>query len=94
MVHRTRGPPGILPQTPLLASSPWKAVPNRFPACTLPPALPHPQEGEATLGIAHYLCREGKSYSRLIQLTPDVAINAIHCNGRHPSIADDGQLVI
>ena len=25
---------------------------------------------------------------------PDVAVNAIHCNGRHLSIADDGQLVI
>ncbi len=60
----------------------------------MPPALLRPQEGEYNKGIAHYHFCEGKSYSGLIQLTPDVTVNAIHCNGRHPSIADDGQLVI
>ena len=62
-VHRTHGQSGILPQTPSSSPSPTRTVPYRFSACTMPLALPHLEEGEATLGIAHYLCCEGKSYS-------------------------------
>jgi len=94
MVPRTGGPVGLLPKTSLLTSYPGEAVPNRFPTYTPSPALLHLHEGEDTLGIAHYRLCDGKSYSRLIQLTSEVAVNAIHCNGRHPSIDGDEQLVI
>ena len=94
MVPRTRGPVGLLPQTSLLSSYPGEVVPNWFPTCARPPALMHLQDGEDTMGIAHYRCCGGKSYSRLIQLTSEVAVNAIHCNRRHPSIDGDGQLNI
>ena len=69
-------------------------ITNRFSDATLPLALLRSQEGETTLGIAHMKCCSGRSYSDQIQLTPEVSVNAIHCNGRHPSITGDGQLVI
>ena len=65
------------------------------PADSTPPlALLQSQEGETTLGIAQLHCCSGRSYSGQIQLTPDISVNAIHCNGRHPSIEGDGQIVI
>ena len=69
-------------------------VSNRPADSTPPLALLQTQEGENTLGIAQLHCCSGRSYSGQIQLTPDVSVNAIHCNGRHPSIEGDGQPVI
>ncbi len=89
---QTGNPTGKLPQ--ILPISHSGSTANRTPPGALPAALLHPQEGEETLGIAQFRCCEGKSYSGLIQLTPTVTVNAIHCNGRHPSIVNDGQLVI
>ena len=58
LVYRTNGLAEILPQTLHIACSPKKTVFNRFPSYTLLPALPHPHDGEATLGIERIL-REG-----------------------------------
>ncbi len=93
MVHNIKGQKGIQALTPLSISR-WQTVSNRSPDSTVPLALLRLQEGETTMGIAHYLCCSGQSYSGQIQSTPEIAVNAIHCNGRHPSIDGDGQLVI
>jgi hypothetical protein len=54
-------------------------------ACAPHPTYAHVQEGETILGLIHLNCCGGKSYSGPIPLTPDIQVNAIHCNGRHPS---------
>ena len=90
MGYKSRGPEGMLIQTQSIILPPRRHKKTRFSGLILPTALLQPQEGEATLGIVHLSCCEGRSYSGHIQLTPDVAVNAIHCNGRHPSIPEDG----
>ena len=42
--------------------------------------------GETTLGIAHLHACQGKSYSGPIRLTPEIMVQAVHCNGLHPSL--------
>ncbi len=37
------------------------------------------------MGLTHLHCCEGKSYSGPISLSPEIQVNAVHCNGRHPS---------
>ncbi len=59
---------GIQHLTPL-SSSCWQKVSNRSPDSTLSLALMRTHEGETTLGIAHYQCYSGQSYSGQIQLT-------------------------
>ncbi len=52
------------------------------------------QEGESTLGLTHLNCCGGKSYSGPIPLTPDIQVNVIHCNGRHPSLVTGSESTI
>ena len=77
-----------------ISASHGQSVSNRSADSTLPLVLLRTQEGETTLGIAHLHCCSGRSYSGQIQLTADTYVNAIHCNGRHPSFDNDGQLAI
>ena len=52
------------------------------------------QAGERSLEISRLRCCEGKSYSGLSLVQPDIHIRAIHYNGRHPSFPEGDQDII
>ena len=57
-----------------------------FHGFSLPSPCPHVHMGENTLGIAHLSACQGKSYSGPIRLTPEITMQAVHCNNLHPSL--------
>ena len=84
----------MVPKTRLLTDIPLKPAPiNTCQPTThwLHPLASHPtnalaQEGESTMGLTYLNCCGGKSYSGPIPLTSDIQVNAVHRNGRHPSL--------
>jgi hypothetical protein len=46
------------------------------------------------MGIAHLRACQGRSYSGPIKLTPEILLQAVHCNGLHPSLDFGEQTVI
>ena len=51
-------------------------------------------EGEITLGIVQLGACHGKSFSGHIRLTPEIMVQAVHCNGLHPSLEPEEQTTI
>jgi len=49
--------------------------------------------GETTMGFAYMSACQGKSFSDHIRLTPEIMVQVVHCNGRHPSL-DPGEKTI
>ena len=62
--------------------------------CALHPTYALVQEGETIMGLTHLNCCGENSYSGPIPLTPDIHVNAIHCNGRPPSLVTGSESTI
>ena len=46
------------------------------------------------MGIAHLCACQGRSYSGHIKLTPEISVQAVHCNGLHPGLEPGYKTVI
>ena len=69
-------------------------MPRNHVPISVPPPCTSVEEEENTLGIAHLRACQGRSYSGAIKLTLETSVQAVHCNGLHPSLELGEQTVI